>query len=89
VTDIIDQAAEFEALHRSVGMRAHEERRRLERERAAARLQATALARHQRPQPAGPDLCIDCDTPIPAARRRALPHADRCIGCQTLYERRL
>jgi phage/conjugal plasmid C-4 type zinc finger TraR family protein len=51
---------------------------------------AAALARHRaRPVGTGAELCIDCDTPIPAARRRALPHADRCIGCQTLYERRL
>ena len=51
---------------------------------------AAALARHQaRPVGTGAADCIDCDTPIPAARRRALPHADRCIGCQTLYERRL
>ena len=51
---------------------------------------AAALARQQaRPVGTGTADCIDCDAPIPAARRRALPHADRCIGCQTLYERRL
>ncbi len=67
MTDIIDQAEEYEAMHR-----------------------AAALARHQaRPRGTGAAVCIDCDTPIPAARRRALPHADRCIGCQTLHERRL
>ena len=88
MTDIIDQAGENEALHLAVSMRRHEERRRLERERAADRLHATAVARHKRPRPAGPDLCIDCDAPIPAARRRALPNADRCVGCQTVAERR-
>jgi len=54
-----------------------------------------ALANH--PQPAGHPLliqegdggiCIDCDEPIPEARRRAVPGATRCISCQTEFERR-
>lgn len=50
---------------------------------------AAALAHHQaRPITVGTSHCVDCDTPIPAARRRALPHADRCVGCQTVIERR-
>lgn len=50
---------------------------------------AAALAHHRtRPIGAGASHCADCDAPIPAARRRALPHADRCVGCQTLAERR-
>ncbi len=32
--------------------------------------------------------CIDCGDPIPAARRAALPSAERCIRCQTNAERR-
>lgn len=30
--------------------------------------------------------CIDCDEPIGALRLKALPHAQRCIACQTLQE---
>lgn len=35
----------------------------------------------------GEEDCVDCDDPIPAARRAALPSAERCIGCQTKFER--
>ena len=50
---------------------------------------AIALANHQaRPVSVGTSHCVDCDAPIPAARRRALPNADRCVGCQTIFERR-
>jgi phage/conjugal plasmid C-4 type zinc finger TraR family protein len=50
---------------------------------------AAALARHRaRPAGVGTSHCADCGAPIPAARRRALPHADRCVGCQTVAERR-
>ncbi len=50
---------------------------------------AAALARHQaRPVGTGTADCIDCDAAIPAARRRALPHANRCVACQSLFERR-
>jgi RNA polymerase-binding protein DksA len=31
--------------------------------------------------------CIDCDTPIPLARLEANPTAQRCIACQTDFER--
>ena len=49
---------------------------------------AAALARHRaRPVGIGAADCIDCDAPIPPARRRAQPHADRCVGCQTMAER--
>jgi phage/conjugal plasmid C-4 type zinc finger TraR family protein len=33
-------------------------------------------------------ICIDCDKPIPEARRRAVPGCTRCINCQTEFERR-
>jgi phage/conjugal plasmid C-4 type zinc finger TraR family protein len=32
--------------------------------------------------------CIDCGEEIPEARRRAVPTAARCIGCQEKHERR-
>lgn len=34
----------------------------------------------------GEDVCVDCDRAISAARKVALPSADRCIDCQELYE---
>jgi phage/conjugal plasmid C-4 type zinc finger TraR family protein len=37
----------------------------------------------------GAMICSDCDQPLPAARRAAVPHAFRCISCQTDYERSL
>lgn len=35
----------------------------------------------------GEDFCIDCDEPIGAARKSALPSAERCIDCQQHFER--
>lgn len=35
----------------------------------------------------GSDLCADCGEEIPEARRRALPSATRCVGCQSGFER--
>ncbi len=31
--------------------------------------------------------CADCDQPIPLARLEANPTAERCIACQTVFER--
>lgn len=30
--------------------------------------------------------CEDCETEIPAARRKAMPGCTRCVGCQHQYE---
>ena len=35
----------------------------------------------------GSEFCVDCDDPIPEARRRAVPSADRCVSCQEGRER--
>jgi phage/conjugal plasmid C-4 type zinc finger TraR family protein len=35
----------------------------------------------------GEEDCIDCGRPIPEARRRVLPSAERCVPCQTKFER--
>lgn len=35
----------------------------------------------------GEEACIDCDAPIGAARKAALPSAERCIDCQIIRER--
>ncbi|WP_072281626.1 TraR/DksA C4-type zinc finger protein [Rappaport israeli] len=42
----------------------------------------------QRQSLQGTTECIDCDEPIPAARRAANPSAQRCIDCQTDFERK-
>ncbi|MBB4955352.1 phage/conjugal plasmid C-4 type zinc finger TraR family protein [Agrobacterium vitis] len=39
-------------------------------------------------KPGGAD-CVDCERPIPPARRLAYPSAIRCIQCQTITERRV
>lgn len=31
--------------------------------------------------------CEDCESEIPAARRRAMPNATRCIRCQESHDR--
>ncbi|NQD63127.1 TraR/DksA family transcriptional regulator [Enterobacter sp. CM29] len=31
-------------------------------------------------------LCIECDAPIPPARRRAIPGVQRCVTCQKIVE---
>ena len=51
-----------------------------ERDDEVARIQA-ALAEE------GEDFCIECDDPISAARKAALPSAERCIHCQEQFER--
>lgn len=38
----------------------------------------------QRP---GRTHCIDCDEEIPQRRREAVPHCQRCMNCQGLFER--
>lgn len=35
----------------------------------------------------GSDFCIDCSDEIPEPRRLAVPHANRCVGCQEAAER--
>lgn len=35
----------------------------------------------------GAAVCIECEEPIPAARRLANPSAVRCVGCQAEFER--
>jgi DnaK suppressor protein len=47
----------------------------------------TFQAKHRQAS-SGPHLiCIDCEQPIPEARRKANPEATRCIGCQSKKER--
>lgn len=66
-------------------------------DRAQAHEQALrddALAAHHRrvhgesDEPPAPSAhwCIDCDAPIPEARRLAVPGCTRCVECQALAE---
>ena len=34
----------------------------------------------------GPHYCIDCENPIPQARREAIRGCERCADCQTIHE---
>lgn len=48
------------------------------------------LAQHQsRPIIQANDIvqCVDCGDDIGAERKKALPHAMRCVGCQWQWER--
>lgn len=36
-------------------------------------------------QGTGTEDCVDCDNPIPLARRKAMPNATRCVCCQSKY----
>lgn len=44
---------------------------------------AVKSARARMPIGEGSEDCEDCGEPIPAARRRALPGATTCVGCQS------
>lgn len=46
----------------------------------AARIHAAHIAG------TGPHYCIDCDNPIPQARREAIRGCERCAECQTIAE---
>jgi len=46
-------------------------------------LDAIARARSQLPQGESLHQCEECDTPIPEARRKALPGVRLCVACQT------
>ena len=52
----------------------------LERETAIARIRNDLALE-------GEDDCVDCDAPIGAARKAALPSAERCISCQAVHEK--
>lgn len=45
-------------------------------------------AHQNRVRPRGDGICCDCDEAIPTSRLVAEPGAERCIECQTLYERK-
>lgn len=43
---------------------------------------AVALARSLLPNGLGTNECVDCDEPIPAKRRKAIPGVRTCVKCQ-------
>lgn len=45
------------------------------------------LSNFAAPPPSLNGECRQCGTPIPVARRRALPHATQCVDCAELAER--
>jgi len=48
---------------------------------------AAHLRRARKPTVADSALiCIDCERPIPARRRAAVPGCTRCVECQAEYE---
>jgi phage/conjugal plasmid C-4 type zinc finger TraR family protein len=49
---------------------------------------AISSARARMPAGDGLDDCEECGEPIPHARRRALPGARTCVGCQSLRDKR-
>ncbi len=53
----------------------------------ADRIGGVALVR-ERLQGQGAEFCIDCDEPIPDARRKAYPSAVCCVECQSIREAR-
>jgi phage/conjugal plasmid C-4 type zinc finger TraR family protein len=48
---------------------------------------AIKRARSKLPQGPGASHCEECDVPIPAARRAALPGVRHCVACQEALDR--
>ncbi|MEG3791892.1 DksA/TraR family C4-type zinc finger protein [Lysobacter sp. CCNWLW3] len=48
---------------------------------------AIKRARDQLPQGPGLERCEECDTPIPEARRKAIPGVRLCVSCQEAHDR--
>lgn len=82
--DEIDQAQEYERLHREIALREHYRRR-----------DKFLVSEHRNPglhpTGAGPGerrLCQDCGEEIGAGRLAAVTTATRCIDCQEKAERK-
>ncbi len=48
---------------------------------------AIAHIRAQQSHGRSAQFCVDCDEPIPTARRLALPGVQRCLACQAAADR--
>lgn len=56
----------------------------------ASKFQKDALARQigrGRPLRVSRDICIDCGEDIPDARRKAVQGCQRCVSCESEFER--
>lgn len=49
---------------------------------------SNALAKRKTKKRISTGICKDCQDDIDADRLKALPHAERCIGCQEIFEKR-
>ncbi|WP_438381196.1 DksA/TraR family C4-type zinc finger protein [Asaia sp. BMEF1] len=49
---------------------------------------AVNRARHAMPKGDSAEDCIECEEPIPLARRRAVPGVKLCIACQSARDSR-
>jgi len=76
MADDIDRAQHYDELYRTQALNSHYDRRR----------KSTGL--HRNPAGGtGSSECIDCGDSIEPARLNAMPHAVRCVACQTRHER--
>jgi len=50
--------------------------------------QALKAREHRPSELASRAICKECDEPIPAARRKALPGVQLCVTCQSVLEGR-
>lgn len=55
--------------------------------RRAEEILADEIAAARRDPDEGSDVCVDCDTHIPPARRQLAPWINRCLDCQIEHER--
>lgn len=53
------------------------------------RLQALRSTVKADPDQLGAEFCEECDSPIPMARRKAVPTCTLCIDCKTAMEKGL
>lgn len=72
MTDDIDRAQDLEARQRDT----------------ALRRQATRAGLQGKTMTDSATECQDCEKPIPEARRCAVPGCQRCVKCQTIYEKK-
>ena len=48
---------------------------------------AVKLARSRLPEGEGSTHCVECQNPIPEARRKAIPGVRLCVECQSTIEK--
>lgn len=74
MTDLYDRATEVEEAQREDALAAQQRRAHLGEPRDWRTLSARR--------------CVACGTPIPEARRKALPGVDECVDCASLRQQR-